>query len=102
MTNKTKIKVLEKAIALISGPEGKKRWCQGHFGEDKKGNRLSLRHHQPVRFCAAGAILWSQTDKGDNSLWFEFNPSLTKINDTQGRGAALRAMRKHLKMLKAL
>lgn len=100
MTNKTKIKVLEKAIKLLSGREGAKRWCKGSMAVDKDGQPVDEGCKEAVKFCAVGAILRSQKNREDFSLWDDFD-GLSITNDNKGRGAALRVMRKRLKELQA-
>lgn len=112
MSAKTKIKVLEvleKAIAFLSGKAGAKRWCKEALARNKDGVSCDIAaKDKPVKFCAIGAILKFQPKRSLMDLWFELDEfvgldeaGLSVVNDTKGRGAALRVMKSYKKKLEA-
>ncbi len=106
MTNKQKIRELDRVLALLGGPDGAKRWCQGMNAQDKDGHTIKCESKKAVRFCAVGAL---RRTKAGRELYVEISCALcatpdqciSYINDEQGRGAVLRFLRSYKKKLEA-
>lgn len=100
-----RIQVLEKALQLIGGREGAKRWAQQVMAIDKSGKDVDATSKRAVRWCAAGALtkhgpvgekIWSEIN---SALLNGRNTTLATVNDNEGRGAVLKLLRNYKKKL---
>lgn len=102
MTNTKKIKALDKTIALLSGPEGRKRWCKGDEALTKNGGFVDPKSHNAVRWCAIGAMRkYGLADDTFDDIKNFAGKYTSTVNDFEGRGAVLRMLRRYKKHLES-
>lgn len=103
MTKARQIKVIDKVLALIGGRDGAKRWCKKATAQDVAGHWVDARDKRAVRWCVLGALekvtSSSEIIRTVLSATGTTGTNLITLNDTQGRRAVLKALRKYKKEL---